>query len=71
MKHRPSNTGDVTVRFLFISSPPMEDFFTEMNLQLTASGGRLTSAQLRELGDRYDSDFVDLPADATVDMHNE
>jgi mannose-6-phosphate isomerase-like protein (cupin superfamily) len=71
VRHSPSNAADVPVRFFFITSPPMEDFFIEMNELLTATGGRPTPDQLREIGGRHDSDFVDLPAAGQIEMHNE
>jgi mannose-6-phosphate isomerase-like protein (cupin superfamily) len=71
VRHRPSNAGVVPVRFFFISSPPMDAFFVEMNDLLAATGGRPSPEQLREIGARHDSDFVDLSTDGPVVMINE
>ena len=71
VRHCPSNSGVVPVRFFFITSPPLDQFFVEMNELLTATGGRPSPAQLRDIGERHDSHFVDLPADGQIVMHNE
>jgi mannose-6-phosphate isomerase-like protein (cupin superfamily) len=71
VRHSPSNAGAVPVRFFFISSPPMEQFFVEMNDLLATTGGRPSPAQLRDIGERHDSYFIDLPTGDEVVMHNE
>jgi mannose-6-phosphate isomerase-like protein (cupin superfamily) len=71
VKHSPSNTGAVPVRFFFITSPPMEDFFIEMGDLMAATNGKPTPSQLRDIGERHDSFFVDLPTDGPVAMYNE
>jgi mannose-6-phosphate isomerase-like protein (cupin superfamily) len=71
VKHSPGNSGTAPVRFFFITSPPMEDFFIEMSALMTATNGKPTPAQLRDIGERHDSYFVDLPADGPVAMFNE
>jgi mannose-6-phosphate isomerase-like protein (cupin superfamily) len=69
--HRPSNTSAEPVRFLFISSPPMEQFFLELEKLLDETDGRPTAAQLLDLGREWDSIFVGLDRDGDVAMHNE
>ena len=69
--HPPSNTSAAPVRFVFLSSPPMDEFFTELGQLVTRSGGRPPADQLRRLGDRHDSIFTDLPATGTIRMNNE
>jgi mannose-6-phosphate isomerase-like protein (cupin superfamily) len=69
--HQPSNTSDRPVRFAFLSSPPMDDFFVELSELVTRSGGQPPAAELLQLGERYDSIFADLPATGTVGMQNE
>jgi mannose-6-phosphate isomerase-like protein (cupin superfamily) len=69
--HQPSNTSGRPVRFVFLSSPPMDDFFAELAELVARSGGQPPAAQLRQLGDRHDSIFADLPAAGTVGMRNE
>ena len=71
VRHSPSNMGSVPVRFFFITSPPMEDFFIEMSDLMAATSGQPTPSQLREIGERHDSFFVDLPHDGSVVMFNE
>jgi mannose-6-phosphate isomerase-like protein (cupin superfamily) len=68
--HTPSNAGVVAVRFFFISSPPMEQFFIEMSELMASTHGQPTPEQLREIGLRHDSHFVDLSGDH-VEMFNE
>jgi len=69
--HQPSNTSDGPVRFLFLNSPPMDEFFVQLSAAVANAGGRLSAEKLRELGDRHDSIFVSLPASGPVSMHNE
>ena len=69
--HWPSNTSDGPVRFLFLNSPPMDEFFVQLSAAVATAGGRLPAEKLRELGDRHDSIFVSLPASGPVSMHNE
>ena len=47
--HAPSNSGAIPVRFFFVASPPMDDFFIEMSELVTATSGRPTPAKLREI----------------------
>jgi mannose-6-phosphate isomerase-like protein (cupin superfamily) len=68
--HRPSNASDRPVRFVFVSSPPMDDFFTALGSLTARGGGRLDSALLAELGGRFDTVFPGLPS-GTVRMRNE
>lgn len=69
--HRPSNAGDVPVRFLFLISPPLEGFFLAMEDLLRETGGRPATEQLAELGARWDTAFVGLDGGGSVQMHNE
>jgi mannose-6-phosphate isomerase-like protein (cupin superfamily) len=69
--HQPSNMSLLPVRFLFLNSPPMDQFFTHLGALAAAAGGHLPVANLRELGERYDSIFTQLPAKGQVSMHNE
>jgi quercetin dioxygenase-like cupin family protein len=69
--HRPSNASGRPVRFVFLSSPPMDDFFAELGELVTRCGGEPPAAELLQLGDRHDSVFADLPAAGTVGMRNE
>lgn len=59
--HQPGNLSDRPVRFVFISSPAMDDFFTELGQLVERSGGRPDAADLRRLGDRHDTIFTGLP----------
>ncbi len=61
--HRPYNTGRVPVRFFFITSPAMDGFFAEMAELNAATAGMPSARALIALGARWDSEFVDLPAD--------
>ena len=69
--HQPSNTSDRPVRFVFLSSPPMDEFFVELGELVTRSGGQPAATELLQLGDRYDSIFADLPGGGTVGIRNE
>ena len=69
--HRPSNTSSGPVRFLFLNSPPMDEFFVKLSSAVASAGGQLPAEKLRELGDQYDSIFVSLPASGPVSMRNE
>jgi mannose-6-phosphate isomerase-like protein (cupin superfamily) len=69
--HQPGNTSDRPVRFVFISSPPMDEFFEAMSRLLAATGGRPSPDALRALGERDDSAFVDLPNVDVIQMDNE
>lgn len=68
--HRPSNASDHPVRFVFINSPPMDEFFTELSALTERHGRQLDSTLLAELGGRYDTLFPGLPS-GTVPMSNE
>ncbi len=68
--HRPSNASDQPVRFVFVSSPPMDDFFAELGLLTERGGGRLNAGVLAELGRRYDTVFPGLPT-GSVTIRNE
>ncbi|MFE2925012.1 cupin domain-containing protein [Streptomyces goshikiensis] len=59
--HRPYNTGPVEVRFLFITSPALDGFFAEMADLNARTHGKPTTGQLRELGERWDCVFTNLP----------
>ncbi|MBK3586481.1 cupin domain-containing protein [Streptomyces sp. MBT57] len=69
--HRPYNTSDVPVTFFFIASPAMDGFFAEMADLNAATGGSPSPEQLREIGERWDSDFTGLPTTGDVRMTNE
>jgi mannose-6-phosphate isomerase-like protein (cupin superfamily) len=69
--HRPGNTASRPVRFIFISSPPMDEFFDELSRLITEAGGEPSVSALRQLGARYDSIFVGLPSAGNVRMHSE
>ena len=71
MVHRPSNTSGERVRFFFITSPATDGFFVEMSELMAATRGQPSPAQLREIGSRWDSEFVDLPDADEVVMFNE
>jgi Cupin domain len=68
--HRPSNASDQPVRFVFVSSPPMDEFFAELGLLTERGGGRLDAGVLADLGRRYDTVFPGL-VPGTVTMRNE
>jgi mannose-6-phosphate isomerase-like protein (cupin superfamily) len=68
--HRPSNPSRVSVRFLLMSSPPMDEFFVALGHLVADSGGRPTASALRALGEQYDSFFTELSGDR-VEMDNE
>ena len=69
--HRPSNASTAVTRFIFLTSPPMEGFFLEMQELLQRAGGRPSAADLADLGAKWDSTFVDLGTADAVLMHNE
>jgi mannose-6-phosphate isomerase-like protein (cupin superfamily) len=69
--HQPQNPSSEPVRFVFISSPPMDEFFDAISQLVVEHDGRPPALALKELGDRYDSTFVDLPAGVTANLHNE
>ncbi|MFF0277721.1 cupin domain-containing protein [Streptomyces sp. NPDC004330] len=69
--HRPYNTSDEAVTFFFIASPAMDGFFAEMAELNDATRGAPTPEQLREIGERWDSEFTGLPTSGHVDMVNE
>ncbi|NEC21925.1 cupin domain-containing protein [Streptomyces parvus] len=69
--HRPYNTSDAPVTFFFIASPAMDGFFAEMSDLNAATGGSPSPEQLREIGERWDSEFTQLPAATGVRMVNE
>jgi mannose-6-phosphate isomerase-like protein (cupin superfamily) len=71
--HQPSNRSDRPVRFVFVSSPPMDEFFAELArlVSRTRGGGEPPASQLAELGERYDSIFTSLPAAGRVGLHTE
>jgi mannose-6-phosphate isomerase-like protein (cupin superfamily) len=69
--HQPSNSSDRPVRFVFLSSPPMDEFFIELGKLVTRTGGQPSSDELRQLGDRYDSIFTGLPAAGRIRMRTE
>lgn len=71
MVHQPSNTSAAPVRFFFITSPAADGFFVEMSDLLAKTGGRPSPQQLRDVGARWDSHFLDLPEADEVVMHNE
>jgi mannose-6-phosphate isomerase-like protein (cupin superfamily) len=69
--HQPSNTSGKPVRFLFLNSPPMEQFFIHLSGLVADAGGQLPADKLREIGEQYDTVFPRLPAAGQVSMHNE
>jgi mannose-6-phosphate isomerase-like protein (cupin superfamily) len=69
--HQPSNRSDRPVRFVFLSSPPMDEFFAELARLVTRTGGQPPASDLAELGERYDSIFTSLPADGPVGLGTE
>jgi mannose-6-phosphate isomerase-like protein (cupin superfamily) len=69
--HRPSNRGTTVTRFIFVTSPPMEGFFLEMQELLQRTNSRPSATDLADLGTKWDSTFVDLGPTDTVLMHNE
>jgi len=69
--HRPGNTSATPVRFLFVSSPTMDDFFAELGDLVTRAQGQPPAGELRSLGERHDSIFTDLPAAGVVRIRNE
>jgi mannose-6-phosphate isomerase-like protein (cupin superfamily) len=69
--HRPSNAGSEPVRFFFITSPAMDGFFVEMSDLMASTHGRPSAQQLRDIGVRWDSHFVDLPETDNIIMDNE
>ena len=69
--HQPSNRSARPVRFVFLSSPPMDEFFAELARLVTRTGGQPPASDLAELGERYDSIFTSLPADGPVGLGTE
>ena len=69
--HRPSNAGTEPVHFFFITSGAIDGFFVEMSEKLSAAKGRLPVDELVEIGARWDTEYVGLPAAGPVTMHNE
>lgn len=69
--HQPSNRSGRPVRFVFLSSPPMDEFFTELARLVTRTGGQPLASDLAELGERYDSLFTSLPAEGPVGLGTE
>jgi mannose-6-phosphate isomerase-like protein (cupin superfamily) len=69
--HQPSNRSDRPVRFVFLSSPPMDEFFAELARLVTRTGGQPPASDLAELGERYDSIFTSLPAGGPVGLGTE
>jgi mannose-6-phosphate isomerase-like protein (cupin superfamily) len=69
--HQPSNRSDRPVRFVFVSSPPMDEFFAELARLVSRTGGQPPASELAELGERYDSIFTSLPARGRVGLHTE
>ncbi|MGI8451485.1 MAG: cupin domain-containing protein [Streptosporangiaceae bacterium] len=69
--HQPSNRSDRPVRFVFLSSPPMDEFFAELARLVTRTSGQPSASELAELGGRYDSVFTSLPADGRVGLGTE
>ncbi|MER6325663.1 cupin domain-containing protein [Streptomyces coelicoflavus] len=59
--HRPYNEGSVEVRSLFITSPALDGFFAEMADLNDRTGGNPPAYALRELGERWDCLFTNLP----------
>ena len=69
--HQPSNRSAQPVRFVFLSSPPMDGFFAELARLVTRTGGQPPASELAALGERYDSIFTSLPAGGTVGLGTE
>ena len=69
--HQPSNRSARPVRFVFLSSPPMDEFFAELARLVTRTGGQPPASELAALGERYDSIFTSLPAGGTVGLGTE
>ena len=69
--HQPSNRSDRPARFVFLSSPPMDEFFAELARLVTRTGGQPPASDLAELGERYDSIFTGLPAGGPVGLGTE
>ena len=69
--HRPSNASTAVTRFIFVTSPPMEGFFLEMQELLQRTDSHPSVTELTDLGAKWDSNFVDLGPAETVLMHNE
>jgi mannose-6-phosphate isomerase-like protein (cupin superfamily) len=59
--HRPGNLSGRPVRFVLITSPAMDGFFTELGRLVERSGGQPDASELRQLGDRYDTIFAAVP----------
>jgi mannose-6-phosphate isomerase-like protein (cupin superfamily) len=69
--HQPTNASDAPVRFVFINSPAMDDFFVALSQLVADHGGRPPTDALLELGQRHDSIFVDLTGGGSVTLTNE
>ena len=48
--HQPSNKSDNPVRFIFISSPPMDEFFIALSKLVADTNGTPPARELTELG---------------------
>ncbi len=51
--HQPSNTSAEQVRFLFLNSPPMDEFFVHLGALAIEADGRPPAGKLRELGEQH------------------
>jgi hypothetical protein len=69
--HQPGNRSDRPVRFVFLSSPPMDEFFAELARLVTRTGGQPPASELAALGERHDSIFTSLPAGGPVGLGTE
>jgi mannose-6-phosphate isomerase-like protein (cupin superfamily) len=69
--HQPTNTSDAPVRFVFINSPSMDEFFVALSQLVAEHGGRPQADALIELGRLQDSIFVDLTGGGSVALANE
>jgi mannose-6-phosphate isomerase-like protein (cupin superfamily) len=69
--HQPTNTSDAPVRFVFINSPSMDEFFVALSHLVADHGGQPPADALLELGERHDSIFVDLAHGGSVQLTNE
>jgi mannose-6-phosphate isomerase-like protein (cupin superfamily) len=73
--HQPSNTSDRPVRFLGLSSPPMDELFVALSRFIADTGNLLVAGQppteaLKQLAERYDTAFVDLPEAESIRLDN-
>jgi Cupin domain len=69
--HQPSNTSGRPVRFLFLNSPPMDQFFVRLGALAADAHGQPPADKLRDLGEQHDAIFTDLPAAGPFSMYNE